>query len=115
VTSGNIYTDNPEPEYLVQRLSLYMGVGFKNRSAGSKFILLRYSLFYIEIYRNNKDHDGDAISAFAVLTDEAQEQAKREMNPRHTKSAWQPGSNAGRLSYEFTLDASAAMYAATKV
>ena len=62
----------------------------------------------------NITYDGDAISVFAVLTEEGQKQAKETMNPRHTKSAWQPIPNAGRTSFGITLDASTAIYAATK-
>ena len=64
--------------------------------------------------KNGGDFDGDAVSIFAILTEESQEQAKNEMNPRHTKSAWQPCDSAGRVSYVITLDASAAIYGATK-
>ena len=59
--------------------------------------------------------DGDAVSIFAILTDEAQEQAKKEMCVRYTKGAWQPGANAGRIAFDITLDAATAIYSATKV
>jgi len=49
------------------------------------------------------------------LTNEAQEQAKKIMNPRHTKSAWHTVTNAGRTAFGITLDASTALYAATKI
>ena len=62
----------------------------------------------------NTWYDGDAVSIFALLTEEAQKQAKEQMNPRHTKAAWTPTSNAGRISYSLTLDASTAVYSATK-
>lgn len=67
-----------------------------------------------DLCKNGGDFDGDAVSIFAILTEESQEQAKKEMNPRHAKSAWQPCDSAGRVSYEITLDASAAIYGATK-
>jgi len=64
--------------------------------------------------KNGGDFDGDAVTVFSILTEEAQEQAKNEMNPIHTRSAWQPCDSAGRISYEITLDAAAAIYGATK-
>ena len=67
-----------------------------------------------DLCKNGGDFDGDAASIFAILTDEAQEQAKKSMNPRHTKTAWQPGGNAGKTAYNITLDASTAIYSATK-
>lgn len=68
----------------------------------------------LDLNKNGGDYDGDAVSVFSVLTEEAQEQAKRTMNPRHSKSTWVPTSNAGKISYGLTLDASTAVYAATK-
>ena len=73
-----------------------------------------FKLNPFDLNKNGGDFDGDAVSVFALLTDEAQEQAKKTMNPRHTKAAWTPTSNAGRISYGITLDASTAIYAATK-
>lgn len=68
----------------------------------------------LDLNKNGGDFDGDAVSIFSILTEDAQEQAKRTMNPRHTKSAWVPTGNASKISYGLTLDASTAVYAATK-
>ena len=65
--------------------------------------------------KSNIKFDGDAVSIFAVLTNEAQEQAKREMSPRHTFSSWQPGGNAGKISFSLQHDAMTAVYSATKL
>jgi len=58
--------------------------------------------------------DGDACSIFALFTDESQEQAKKTMSPLHTKSAWYSSGSADRVMYALELDASTAVYTATK-
>jgi len=59
------------------------------------------------------DYDGDAISVFALLTEEAQEQAKESMNVRHSKSAWQSSLNYSNSAFSITQDAASAVYSAT--
>lgn len=67
-----------------------------------------------DLCKNGGDYDGDAASIFALLTDQAQEEAKKELCPIHTKSAWTPGQTANKTAYSIELDASTAIYAATK-
>lgn len=69
----------------------------------------------LDLNKNGGDFDGDACSIFAILTDEAQEQAKNNMNPRYAKSAWYSSITSSKPIFSMELDASAAIYAATKV
>jgi DNA-directed RNA polymerase beta' subunit len=67
-----------------------------------------------DLGKNTGDFDGDAASIYAVLTEEAQKQAKESMNPRHSKSCWYGGVNTNKPIYGLSLDAMCAIYSATK-
>lgn len=64
--------------------------------------------------KHTGDFDGDAVSIFSLLTQEAQEEAKKNLNPIHGKPVWQPVGNYNRAAFEMTLDAAMAIYSATK-
>jgi len=66
-----------------------------------------------DLCRNGGDHDGDAVSVFALLTEDSINQAKKELNPLHSKTVWYRG-DSPNISISFTLDSSTAIYAATK-
>jgi DNA-directed RNA polymerase beta' subunit len=64
--------------------------------------------------RTGGDCDGDQYVVYSLLTNEAQEEAKKSMNPRHSKNMWYSVTNAGKCPYDIQLDAATAIYAATK-
>lgn len=67
-----------------------------------------------DLDKNTGDFDGDTVAVFALLTEESQKQAKEQMNVIHTKSAWYSGKNAHSSIFKLALDASTAIYTATK-
>lgn len=67
-----------------------------------------------DLEKNGGDFDGDTISIYSILTDEAQEQAKKEMCARHSKGAWRFAGTANNVAFTLTMDSSTAIYAATK-
>lgn len=67
-----------------------------------------------DLCKNTGDYDGDAVGIYALLTDEAQEQAQREMCPMNTKSMWFAGGTANKTIYSLEQDAMLAIYTATK-
>jgi hypothetical protein len=58
--------------------------------------------------------DGDTYCIYSLLTKEAQEEAKKSMNPRHSKTMWYSVTSNDKCPYEIKLDAATAIYAATK-
>ena len=56
---------------------------------------------------------GDTVAVYALLTREAQEEARTKMNPKYSKSVWIPTSSANKIAYSIDLDAAAAVYHAT--
>jgi DNA-directed RNA polymerase beta' subunit len=66
-----------------------------------------------DLCKNGGDYDGDTISIFALLTDEAQEQAKQSMNVLHSKSAWESSLRYNDSAFSLTQDAATAIYSAT--
>ena len=69
----------------------------------------------LDLQRCGGDYDGDQLSFYAILTNQGKQDAKDKMCPITSKSSWQSGSNAGRINYGITLDASTAIYSATKI
>lgn len=71
------------------------------------------SLNPLELKRQGADHDGDAMAVFTLYTKEANEEAKKKMHPRYSKSVWKDTvSNLG-FGYSIQLDAATAIYNAT--
>lgn len=68
----------------------------------------------LDFPRTGGDCDGDTYVVYSLLTNEAQEEAKKAMNPRHSKTMWHSVTNAGKCPYGIELDAATAIYAATK-
>ena len=68
----------------------------------------------LDFPRTGGDCDGDTYVVYSLLTNEAQEEAKKAMNPRHSKNMWHSVTNAGKCPYVIGLDAATAIYAATK-
>lgn len=64
--------------------------------------------------RTGGDCDGDTYVVYSLLTEEAQEEAKKSMNPRHSKAMWHSVTNAGKCPYGIEHDAATAIFAATK-
>jgi hypothetical protein len=69
----------------------------------------------LDLNRNGGDFDGDAVSVFSLLTEEAQEQAKKYMNPKHAKSTWLRSNTLNSLVYDINHDAMIGLYMATEV
>lgn len=68
-----------------------------------------------QFFHNVKgDFDGDQASVFALLTEEAQQEAKEKLSPIHSNSAWYKGGGMNNIAFELTHDAAMAVYAATK-
>lgn len=68
----------------------------------------------LDLPRTGGDHDGDTYACMALFTKEAQEEAKKNMNPRHSEAVWTNVTSANSCPYQITLDALTAIYAATK-
>ncbi len=69
----------------------------------------------MDLPRTGGDCDGDQFVIYSLLTNEAQEEAKQKMNPRHNKSMWKKVTNSDQLWYGVdTHDAATAIFAATK-
>ena len=71
------------------------------------------SLNPLELKRNGADHDGDAMAVFPLYTKEANEEAKRKMHPKYSKSVWYDSVSNTGIGYSIQLDASTAIYNAT--
>lgn len=67
-----------------------------------------------DLCRNGGDYDGDTIAVFALLSDEAQEEAKKEMNPKESKGTWIGAGSMGENKFSLEQDAVLAIYSATK-
>ena len=72
------------------------------------------SLNPLDLPRTGGDFDGDTYAVVALFTKDAQEEAKKKMNPRHAQSTWTSVTSANKCPYTITLDAMTAIYAATK-
>lgn len=69
----------------------------------------------LDLDKNGGDYDGDAVSVFSLLTKQAQEQAKKFMNPLYSKGAWQGVNSYNKLNYSINLDSILGIYMMTKV
>ena len=65
------------------------------------------------VYRNFFTK-GDTMGIFPLFTKEANEEAKRKMNPIVNKCVWADPATADQVSYKLTLDAIATIFTATK-
>jgi DNA-directed RNA polymerase II subunit RPB1 len=68
----------------------------------------------LDLCKNTGDFDGDAVSIFSLLTEEAQEQAKKFMNPIHSTSTWLRSSTSSSLVYNVAGDSLIGLYLATE-
>jgi DNA-directed RNA polymerase beta' subunit len=59
------------------------------------------------------DCDGDTLEILPLFTEEAKEQAKKTMNPQHSKSKWNNTINSGRSTYSINDDAVSTIFATT--
>lgn len=56
----------------------------------------------------------DTFAVYPLFTKKANEEAKQQMNPRISKSAWLSPENSNNIIYKFALDTVATVYSATK-
>lgn len=68
----------------------------------------------LDFPRTGGDCDGDTYVVYSLLTNEAQEEAKKNMNPRHSKHMWFSVTNANKCPYSMEMDAATAIFSATK-
>lgn len=57
---------------------------------------------------------GDQVAVLALLTKEAQEEAKAKMHPHYSEALWTSVTSANLCPYSIKDDAMAAIFAATK-
>ncbi|MFW6281560.1 MAG: hypothetical protein ACOC1O_02040 [bacterium] len=67
-----------------------------------------------DLKKNGGDFDGDQCSVFALLTEEAQQEAKEKLNPIHSKGVWVNAQTLSKTAYSLEHDAAMAVYSATK-
>ena len=70
------------------------------------------SLNSYDLCKNGGDYDGDTIAVYSLLTNQAQEQAKK-LSVLHNKGTWTNAGNYDGCAFELTMDAAIAIYSAT--
>ncbi len=68
----------------------------------------------VDFPRMGADVDGDTIGVYAVLSEEANEEAREKLNPKYAQnSVWYSTTSYRKIPYSIELDAAAAIYRAT--